>query len=229
MPRKSLKTASQSRARTSAKQVANKAPKSNNSTTQAKPTQSTTATTSNKNDSVINVPGLVAISPDKIVGMLPKFDADSYNITDPLNPPENAPQITEVQFDKGKTINEGMQRALKLTGMSFDTTRERFTTMGKQAKAFGAGVLAATEFERVRGNYFDYLNQLETNEQKSIVLNVSQYKTVTDQSKAVYDKTVIAENLKQSEIAAEKAQEATKQKQSELEEFKKRLGQYAKA
>jgi hypothetical protein len=45
-------------------------------------------------------------------------------------------------------IYEGTQRALKLTGAAFDTTRERFTTLGKQAKAFGAGVKAATEFER---------------------------------------------------------------------------------
>jgi hypothetical protein len=98
------------------------------------------------------VPGLPShITPDAVVGMMPKFDESAYQIIDPLNPPETLPQATEAQFDKGMTIYEGTQRALKLTGAAFDTTRERFTTLGKQAKAFGAGVKAATEFERGQG------------------------------------------------------------------------------
>jgi hypothetical protein len=35
---------------------------------------------------------------------------------------------------------QGTQRALKLTGAAFDTVRERFTVVGKQAKAYGAGI-----------------------------------------------------------------------------------------
>ena len=244
MPRQSLKTASKARATSSAKKVASKIANTVNKTPSA--TSSVAASVANKvssavasasnsgtvasssgSNSVVSVPGLVPIVPDQIAGMLPTFNADSYNITDPLNPPENAPQATQAQFDKGMAINEGMQRALKLTGAAFDTSRERFTTNAKQAKAFGAGILAATEFEKVRGNYFDYLNQLQTNEQKSITLDVSQHKTTTDRSKAVYDKAGMDEKLKQSEISAEKAQEETKQKQSQLDEFRKQLGQYA--
>jgi transcription initiation factor IIF auxiliary subunit len=161
--------------------------------------------------------------------MLPSFNADSYKITDPLKPSESLPQVSEADFEKGMNIYQGAQRALKLTGAAFDTSRERFTTIGKQAKAFGAGVQAATEFEKVRGNYFDYLNQLETNEQKAIALDISQVKTTTDRNKAVHVKVEMSEKLKQSEIAAEKAQEETKQKQSQLDEFRKQLGQYAKA
>jgi DNA-binding ferritin-like protein len=114
------------------------------------------------------------------------------------------PQASQAQFDKGMAINEGAQRALKLTGAAFDTTRERFVTVGKQAKAFGAGIQSATEFEKVTGNYFDYLNQLEVNNQKATTLDVSQHKTVTDASKAVHDKAGMDEKLKQSEISAEK-------------------------
>ena len=174
------------------------------------------------------VPGLAThINPDAISGMLPQFNESAYQITDPLNPPATLPQATEAQFDKGMTIYEGTQRALKLTGAAFDTTRERFTTLGKQAKAFGAGVKAATEFERVRGDFLDYQGQLQTNDQKGITLEVSQHKTTTDRSKSVHDKAGLDERLEQARIAADLARATTKDKQSKLDEFKKSLGEYA--
>jgi hypothetical protein len=159
--------------------------------------------------------------------MLPKFDESAYQIIDPLNPPETLPQATEAQFDKGMTIYEGTQRALKLTGAAFDTTRERFTTLGKQAKAFGSGIKAATEFERVKGDFIDYQGQLQTNEQKGISLGVVQHKTVTDRTAATHTTASMDEKLKQAEIAAELARATTQDKQSKLDEFRKSLGQYA--
>jgi hypothetical protein len=174
------------------------------------------------------VPGLPThITPDAVVGMMPKFDESAYQIIDPLNPPETLPQATEAQFDKGMTIYEGTQRALKLTGAAFDTTRERFTTLGKQAKAFGAGVKAATEFERVKGDFIDYQGQLQTNEQKGISLGVAQHKTATDRTAATHDTATMDEKLKQSELAAQLARATTKDKQNKLDEFRKSLGQYA--
>ncbi len=174
------------------------------------------------------LPGLPShITPDAIAGMLPKFNESEYAITDPLNPPETLPQATEAQFDRGMTIYEGTQRALKLTGAAFDTTRERFTTLGKQAKAFGAGVKAATEFERVKGDFIDYQGQLQTNEQKGIALGVSQHKTVTDRSAATHKTADMDEKLKQAEIAAELARATTQDKQNKLDEFRKSLGEYA--
>jgi hypothetical protein len=122
---------------------------------------------------------------------------------------------------------EGTQRALKLTGAAFDTTRERFTVVGKQAKAFGAGIKAATEFEKVKGDFLDYQGQLETNEQKGISLGVSQHKTVTDRTAAVHTTASLDEKLKQAEIAAELARASTQDKQNKLDEYRKSLGQYA--
>jgi hypothetical protein len=174
------------------------------------------------------VPGLPShITPDAVVGMMPKFDESAYQISDPLNPPETLPQVTEGQFDRGMTIYEGTQRALKLTGAAFDTTRERFTTIGKQAKAFGAGIKAATEFERVKGDFIDYQGQLQTNEQKEISLSVSQHKTTTDRTAAVHTTASMDEKLKQAEIAAELARATTQDKQNKLDEFRKSLGEYA--
>jgi hypothetical protein len=174
------------------------------------------------------VPGLPThITPDSVVAMMPRFDESAYQIIDPLNPPETLPQASESQFDKGMTIYEGTQRALKLTGAAFDTTRERFTTLGKQAKAFGAGVKAATEFEKVRGDFIDYQGQLQTNEQKGISLGVAQHKTVTDRTAATHKTADMDEKLKQAEIAANLARATTQDKQNKLDEFRKSLGEYA--
>jgi len=173
------------------------------------------------------VPGLVGITPDAVAGMMPQFQENSYAITDPLNPPESLPQVSELQFDKGMTIYEGTQRALKLIGAAFDTTRERFTVVGKQAKAFGSGVKAATEFEKVKGDYLDYQGQLESSQQKEISLGVSQHKTLTDRTAAVHTTTSLDEKLKQAKIAAQLARVTTQDKQSKLDEYRKSLGQYA--
>ena len=193
------------------------------------PSQAVATKSSNNGNGSITVPGLTMITPNDVAGMLPTFNKDEYKITDPLNPSTSMPQITEVQYEERSGIYKGAQRALKLTGDAFDTARERFSTITKQARAFGEGIKSATEFEKVRANYFDYLNQLQTNEQKSIALDVSQHKTTTDRSKATHSKSEMDERLKQAEVAADKAQEETKQKQSELDAFKKQLGTLAKA
>jgi hypothetical protein len=164
------------------------------------------------------VPGLPThITPDAVVGMMPKFDESAYQIIDPLNPPETLPQATEAQFDKGMTIYEGTQRALKLTGAAFDTTRERFTTLGKQAKAFGAGVKAATEFERVKGDFIDY--QGSTPDQRT---EGNQLRSCPTQDRRqiaplpLTPRPSMDEKLKQAEIAAELARATTQDKQISL-------------
>jgi len=244
MARPTLSTARKKSAKAVADKLAKKAPKSPAIATSPAPAIATSpapsvatspapSATTSKNSTANNtgfsstVPGLVGIAPDAITGMMPKFDQSAYQIIDPLNPPETLPQVTEAQFDKGMTIYEGTQRALKLTGAAFDTTRERFTTLGKQAKAFGAGVKAATEFERVKGDYFDYQGQLQTNEQKDIALGVAQHKTTTDRTTATHDTATMDEKLKQSELAAQLARATTQDKQNKLDEFRKSLGEYA--
>jgi DNA-binding ferritin-like protein len=239
MARPRLSTAKKTAAKNVAQKIAGKAKTtatavSGKATTIAKsvvdkiPASITTSSGSNSTTFSAIVPGLPThITPDAIAGMLPKFNESEYVISDPLNPPETLPQVTEAQFDKGMTIYEGTQRALKLTGAAFDTTRERFTTLGKQAKAFGAGVKAATEFERVKGDYFDYQGQLQTNEQKGIALGVSQHKTVTDRTAATHKTADMDEKLKQAEIAANLARATTQDKQNKLDEFRKSLGEYA--
>jgi len=229
MPRPSLSSSRKTTARAVAEKIAGKkSTKSTNTVADKIPvTSSPVANSSQTTGFSTVVPGLAGIIPDRVAEMMPQFQENSYAISDPLNPPESLPQVTESQFDRGMTIYEGTQRALKLTGAAFDTTRERFTVVGKQAKAFGAGIKAATEFEKVKGDYLDYQGQLETNEQKGISLGVSQHKTVTDRTAAAYDTTSMDEKLKQSELEAQLNQAKTADKQNKLDEFRKSLGQYA--
>jgi hypothetical protein len=230
MPRPSLSGSRKTTAKAVAEKIAGKKTTKSTTTVANKiPVTSSPIVSSSSNSAGFStvVPGLVGITPDAVAGMMPQFQENTYAISDPLNPPETLPQVTEAQFDKGMGIYEGTQRALKLTGAAFDTTRERFTVVGKQAKAFGAGIKAATEFEKVKGDFLDYQGQLETNEQKGISLGVSQHKTVTDRTAAVHTTTSLDEKLKQAEIAAQLARATTEDKQSKLDEYRKSLGQYA--
>jgi hypothetical protein len=125
------------------------------------------------------------------------------------------------------TIYEGTQRALKLTGAAFDTTRERFTTLGKQAKAFGAGVKAALSLSGSRRLHRLSRSTSDQRAEGNQPLGVAQHKTTTDRTAATHKTADMDEKLKQAEIAAELARATTQDKQNKLDEFRKSLGEYA--
>ncbi|MFW9261664.1 hypothetical protein [Nostoc sp. CALU 546] len=172
------------------------------------------------------IPGLLTVTPDLVPGMMPPFQPNQYHISDPLNPPETLPQASQSQLDKGMKIYEGSTRALKLTGAALDLTREKFTVIGKHSKAFGAGIQAATEIEKVKGNYLDYLNQKEVTTQKSVVLDVNQVKTVADTSISIHSKDELNQKLLQASIKAEESRLKTVESQGKLSSFKAQLGDY---
>jgi len=172
------------------------------------------------------IPGLMTVTPDLIPGMMPPFKPEDYRVNDPLNPPESLPQATQSQFDKGMKIYEGATRSLKLTGAALDLTREKFTVIGKHSKAFGAGIQAATEIEKVKGNYLDYLNQKEVTTQKSVVLDVSQVRTIADTNISIHSKDELNQKLLQAQIKAEELRLKTVESQGKLTSFKAQLGDY---
>jgi|ERR671933_1322161 hypothetical protein len=239
MPRTNLKGTARKRAADKvASKVANRSKAENDSVstassvaTLATPNTSTSASNGHKpSTSVSNtstvVPGLLALSPDSVVGMLPQFNEGAYVISDPLNPPETLPQVTETQFNKAESTYQGTLRALKLTGMAFDVADARFTVIGKRAKAFGSGIKAATAVEKVKGDYLDYQSQVEVTNQKTVALENNQAKTVNDRLIAVHTQASMDEKLKQAETDAEMARQKTSEKQNQLAEFKKQLGEY---
>lgn len=253
MPRPSLKTARETRvrAKSAAKKVAEKVatgsqkkvtkadsssvPTISHAINNASQTATSPLSRTSGNGAVstsntaVTVPGLIGFTPESVAGMLPQFNADSYLISDPLNPPDNLPQVTQSHFDKGMGIYEGSTRALKLVGAGFDLSRERFTVIGKQAKAFGSGIKAATALEQVKGDYLDYQSQLETTQQKGVTLEVSSAKTIIDRNVAVHSQSEMDEKLKQAETSADLSRQKTQEKQSQLSEFKKQLGAYLPA
>jgi len=224
----SLRDATKARAgRKAASRVAKppKTQKPAKTSTPAKSASTPTAIAPTKGNAIssVSVPGLPALIPDQIAGQMPQFSPEKYQVTDPHNPPTSIPQVSQTDFDQREAIYEGGIRALKLDGLAFDMTREKFTVIGKQAKAFGAGIKAATALEAVKGDYLDYQSQVETTSQKSIALGTNQHKTTTDQTKSTYSQQEMDEKLEQARIAADLAAEQTKEKQSGLDQFRKQL------
>jgi hypothetical protein len=170
------------------------------------------------------IPGLPVLVPEQIAAQLPTFSPESYRITDPLKPNPSIPQVSQVDFDSGEAICHGGIRAAKLTGLSFDLGKEVFTTVGKQAKAFGAGIKAATAIKAVEGDYYDYLSQVETTDQKSISLSTNIHRTDIERDVSVHTQSELDEKLSQAELAADMARAKTQEKQSSLNQFKSQLG-----
>ncbi|MBD2303606.1 hypothetical protein [Nostoc sp. FACHB-190] len=171
-----------------------------------------------------HIPGLLHLTPQTMVAGIPSFHPEKFHIADPLNPPETIPQATEQQLTKGTKVYEGAVRALKLYGLAFDVTKEKFNVVGKHAKAFDAGIVAATELEKVRGHYLDYQNQQEITTQKSVTLDVSKFKTITDTSTAIHTKDELSQKLKQAELKAQETRFKTLETQDKLASFKEQLG-----
>lgn len=196
-------------------------------------TSSSTVATSNSTNQPISatiaVPGLTRIAPDAMVKMIPTFDENAFNIADPLNPSESIPQISEAQHDRNVAIYSGGIRALQSIGLGYDLTREKFTVVGKRAKAVGAGYKALTDIEKATGDYLDYQNQTEATAQKAISLDVSRHKTLTESQSAVHSKTQLDEKLKQASLDAQRASLVTQDKANKLLEFQKELGVIAVA
>jgi len=111
------------------------------STAPSNPATNASAITNSKTS--LKVPGLMEFTPDNIQGMLPQFEDGKYQVTDPLNPPSDIPQVSQQQYDQSEAIYQGGIRALKLTGMSFDLAKERFVSLRKKVSAFGSGVKLA--------------------------------------------------------------------------------------
>ena len=192
----------------------------------SKATTTPLATSNPTNLQDSKLPGLLTITPETVPGMMPKFNPELYKIDDPLNPPQSILQATQSQYDRGMRVYEGATRAIKLTGAALDLTREKFTVIGKHSKAFGAGVQAATESEKVRGNLIDYLSQKETTAQKGICLDVNQNTTIINTNVAVLTKQDLSEKLKQAEIKSEELRLKTLESQGNLNSFKAQLGEY---
>jgi hypothetical protein len=191
-----------------------------------KPATTATSSTNTPTATDSRIAGLITLTPDLLPAQMPAFHPEKYQISDPLNPPESLPQATEAQLDKGMRIYEGATRALKLTGAALDVTREKFNVVGKHAKAFGAGIVAATEIEKVRGSYLDYLSQKEVTTQKSVVLDVNQQKTIIDTNISVFSKDELNQKLKQAELKSEELRLKTIETEGKLTSFKQQLGDY---
>ncbi|NES18153.1 MAG: hypothetical protein F6K41_04305 [Symploca sp. SIO3E6] len=159
-------------------------------------------------------------SPSEVEGQLPQFNSEQYKVSDPLKPSEAIPQVTQAEFVSASRIYDGGMRALQLTGKAFDLANQRFQVEGKKAKAFGAGVQAATAFEKVKGDLSDYQIQLQTNQQKSTELGTAKLRTTTAQSIAEETAKEMNEKLAQAQASAELAALQTQEKQTKLAEFK---------
>lgn len=168
------------------------------------------------------IPKLLDVNPDNL--SIHSFDPSNFDVSDPLNPPESLPRASSSQLERGTRIYQEAQNAVKLYSASFDLAKEKFNAIGKFNKAVGAGIAAAIEAEKVRGQLLDYESQKQLTQQKSISLNSSVAMTQTNQKLSQIDQQNLDQKLAQAQLKADQEKLKTQQLQGQLVEFQKLLG-----
>lgn len=166
--------------------------------------------------------GLPEITLDNLEGQIPKIP--SLVITDPLNPPENAPRQTDSQRERVKVIYKEINNANESMGDAAKVVKTRLDAQSEQIKAFGSGVKLATEVERVRGNVLDFHKTVEDNKQKFVGLVTSEYKTGIDATKAGYTKIDLDAQLEEAQNKSAMSVSKAQKSREALENFRKQLG-----
>ena len=229
MPRARLNDASKARAAQKAKKNLAKStspapPKSSVSSTLLVPAKTSQGSSSIR---VVdkNLPaGLPTLEPSQIESHLPKIDISRYKISDPHKLPDSLPQVSDSQLEKNKTLAKGAMNAQASEIEALKVVEGTFNVIGQQAKTFGSGVKAGIEILKAKGTYLDYLNQEETNNQKSNQLDFNTYKTDREAEISVQDKLTLDEKLRQATIKAEKAKLQSDELDNELAEARKKVG-----
>ncbi|NER97261.1 MAG: hypothetical protein F6J86_26020 [Symploca sp. SIO1B1] len=171
--------------------------------------------------------GIDIITPDTVSMSLPQFNPSDYGISNPLQPPQNLPQVSELDFESGMSTYQGAVRALKLTGTAFDVVGERYVTEGKKAKAYGSGLDAGIEFEKVKAKHYKYLTQVENTTQAESDYGLAVKRTGVVEQTNQYAESELEETLEKSRIKAATAKLQRQSAESKLSELQKQLGEVA--
>lgn len=171
--------------------------------------------------------GVDSVTPEMVVKALPSFNPNDYGISNPLQPPQNLPQVNELDFESGMSTYQGAIRALKLTGQAFDLTGERYVTEGKKAKAYGAGLDAGIEFEKAKAKLYKYHTQIENTEQAESNYGLAVKRTGVVEKINEYAGTELDENLEKARVKSEAAKLQRQSAESKLSELQKQLGEVA--
>ncbi|NER45846.1 MAG: hypothetical protein F6J92_03995 [Symploca sp. SIO1A3] len=208
--------------------------KKKTTTTPKKTTKSNTkstggkvSVTSKKNTVKTIQLGVDSVTPEMVVKTLPSFNPNDYGISNPLQPPQNLPQVNELDFESLMSTYQGAIRALKLTGQAFDLTGERYVTEGKKAKAYGAGLDAGIEFEKAKAKLYKYHTQVENTDQAESHYNLAVKRTGVVEKINEYAGTELDENLEKARVKSEAAKLQRQSAESKLSELQKQLGEVA--
>ncbi|NJO62518.1 MAG: hypothetical protein HC836_31110 [Richelia sp. RM2_1_2] len=206
----------------------------NNSTPTAQPNITEKSIFSNKEGlsnlkpegykSTLKIDGLFDLEPSKLGSELPQHDFNTHKVTDPLNPPTT---FMQTDGDRARTEAIYQQRANAYASLkdSYTDAGNRFDAIGAKATAIGKGIKAADKADKARGNFLDYLKTQEDNKQKYVGLQVTGYTTANAVQKAVYTQQELDMGLQQAQTKAAKATLDSQKSLTELEEFRKQLGE----
>ncbi len=200
-----------------AKKAADKVKSSGRQSTASKSKSASSAITNTPEGRELTIQGLSELTPDTVHESVPAYNPTDYNISDPLAPSESLPRVTDEQFDKNRLIYKETQNALDSVGLAMDTTKKRFEVIGKQAKAIGAGIDAATTINETKGKAVKYRTSEELLEQEFLKLDIATRQTTTATQVLDYTFTSLDEDIEQARIKSEIAAAKSNKLENDLE------------
>jgi hypothetical protein len=170
----------------------------------------------------LSVPGSIQVQ--DIAGSIKVLDRNSYQILDPLHPPETLPRVNQRDFELGSRVYAESINGLKLIGLEADHTREQFNVLGKQAGAFEAGVKAATAYRKVEGAIIDHETQVQLNVEKGNKYQLATHRVANGVEQLIVDKQISDEQLSASRTTLALLQTQNREKENKLLEMQKQVG-----
>ena len=215
--KKSTSKAAADRAKKAADKVKSSGRKSTASKSKSASSAISSAIANTPEGRELTIQGLSELTPDTVHESIPTYNPGDYDVSDPLNPPETLPRVTDEQFDKNRLIYKETQNALDSVGLAMDTTKKRFEVIGKQAKAIGAGIDAATTINETKGRAVKYRTSEELLEQEFLKLDIAGRQTTTATQVRDYTFTSLDEDIEQARIKSEIAAAKSNKLSGDLE------------
>jgi hypothetical protein len=166
----------------------------------------------------VSLPNLPTLTVDGISGLLKTTELKT--ISDVKNPGISEDEKCDRKtFERAKNDYEDGIRYLQLVQWANAYTGEQFRVIASQAKAYGQGLLAASEIEKVYQQFLELEKQKQITIEKGVNYVSQSHKTATVQASLPYTLAENESNLEQKRIKAKRSFEEAKQADIQLDDW----------
>lgn len=157
------------------------------------------------------------------IGKQVKYDQAGNDITD-ITKPDGIKTVDQKTFESAKTKYEGGIRYRQLEQLYNKYVAEGYKSLVEAYRAYGQGLVAEAELEKVKHKFIDVLKQQQITKDKIIGLVDQAHQTAINEASLPYKAAKRIADLNTLKANTEKAFEQSQQTTAEVADFVKSLG-----